>query len=373
MACCYQDYTWRYKYMFTENEWLTLNKWSIDMLLRWAREDPVSDKELRRNDAVYAIQNNRNPFIDNPELIEYIWGDKAGMPYSPADPDPEDPDPSARLTVPTQNLHIEFGEIGLGKTLNTTVYIKGKHLTGTLAVQVYRDDAAMFSLSVSSIPSATAMTEQGYPLVITYKPTETGTHTCRLLLSQGGIIGSVGAELSATCKPAPTLSKPNALAAADVTSSSYTARWQAVAETIDYYIVNRTIYDESNSEVAVDQFTTEDTEYRFTDLAAGQTHTYTVQTYRLGYLSPESDVITVTTSGIDGISATMPVAFLAMPGAVLVKCSEPLTDVGIYDMSGRLIERRQRVDCDDVIALPRGVYIFTSGQGAFRPAKLIIK
>lgn len=48
--------------------------WSLDLLLKWHREDPVSIKEVRRNEEVYKIQKNRNPYIDYPELVEYVWG-----------------------------------------------------------------------------------------------------------------------------------------------------------------------------------------------------------------------------------------------------------------------------------------------------------
>lgn len=50
--------------------------WSLNMLLEWSRNDPVSDIEVARNEAVCAIQHNRNPFIDYPGLEEYIWGTK---------------------------------------------------------------------------------------------------------------------------------------------------------------------------------------------------------------------------------------------------------------------------------------------------------
>jgi hypothetical protein len=49
------------------------------LMLKWHREDPVSEKEMKRNNAIYAHQNNRNPFIDYPELVEYIWGNKKGQ------------------------------------------------------------------------------------------------------------------------------------------------------------------------------------------------------------------------------------------------------------------------------------------------------
>jgi endonuclease I len=47
--------------------------WSKNMLLDWAAADPVSDKEISRNNAVYAVQGNRNPFIDQPEFSTSIW------------------------------------------------------------------------------------------------------------------------------------------------------------------------------------------------------------------------------------------------------------------------------------------------------------
>ena len=53
--------------------------YSLSFLLEWHRNDPVSQKEIDRNQAVYGIQNNRNPFIDYPELVEYIWGNKVGQ------------------------------------------------------------------------------------------------------------------------------------------------------------------------------------------------------------------------------------------------------------------------------------------------------
>ena len=56
--------------------------WALEMLLKWATNDPVSDKEKNRNKAVYGIQHNRNPFIDYPGLEQYIWGDKKDVAFS---------------------------------------------------------------------------------------------------------------------------------------------------------------------------------------------------------------------------------------------------------------------------------------------------
>jgi hypothetical protein len=50
-------------------------------LLQWHRDDPPDDFEMNRNNVVYTWQVNRNPFIDRPSLVEYIWGANAGQAY----------------------------------------------------------------------------------------------------------------------------------------------------------------------------------------------------------------------------------------------------------------------------------------------------
>ena len=64
--------------MFTSSP-TNFTAYSLSFLLDWHRQDPVSQKEIDRNQAVYSIQHNRNPFIDYPELAEYIWGNKVGQ------------------------------------------------------------------------------------------------------------------------------------------------------------------------------------------------------------------------------------------------------------------------------------------------------
>lgn len=47
--------------------------WYLKLLFKWHEQDPVSDKEINRNNAVHKIQHNRNPFIDHPEFAAVIW------------------------------------------------------------------------------------------------------------------------------------------------------------------------------------------------------------------------------------------------------------------------------------------------------------
>lgn len=80
IATAYQDLTWAAETAdyLDPTDYQLFKTWLRDILLEWHRLDPVGDKELRRIDAVSSIQHNRNPFIDYPELVEYIWGNKQG-------------------------------------------------------------------------------------------------------------------------------------------------------------------------------------------------------------------------------------------------------------------------------------------------------
>ena len=76
MFTCYQNLTWEYTWMNYENStYPTLKPWAVELLLKWHKQDPVSEKEVNRNNAVYAVQGNRNPYVDYPQLADYVWGD----------------------------------------------------------------------------------------------------------------------------------------------------------------------------------------------------------------------------------------------------------------------------------------------------------
>ncbi|WKS95877.1 endonuclease [Riemerella columbina] len=56
-----------------------ITNWELQVLLKWHQNDPVSPREIDRNNAIYAFQFNRNPYIDHPEWVEKIWG-KSSLP-----------------------------------------------------------------------------------------------------------------------------------------------------------------------------------------------------------------------------------------------------------------------------------------------------
>lgn len=94
--------------MLAGNSYPAFTQWAVNLLLKWSRQDPVSQKEIDRNNAVYAAQHNRNPFIDHPELAEYIWGNKTDTGWSPdGTVDPE-------LAEPVDGSTIDLGLTATG-------------------------------------------------------------------------------------------------------------------------------------------------------------------------------------------------------------------------------------------------------------------
>lgn len=66
------------------------SNWAFNMLMEWSKQDPVSQKEIDRNEAVWKLQGNRNPFVDYPGLEDYIWGDQKDVPFNYGGEQPSD-------------------------------------------------------------------------------------------------------------------------------------------------------------------------------------------------------------------------------------------------------------------------------------------
>lgn len=83
MVACYRNRSFTSSggnRVFTYSSSITnLTPYAVNLFLKWHRQDPVSTKEINRNEAIYARQHNRNPFIDYPCLAEYVWGKLKGQ------------------------------------------------------------------------------------------------------------------------------------------------------------------------------------------------------------------------------------------------------------------------------------------------------
>lgn len=134
LATCYEDSvsTWKSP-MLAGNSYPVFDKWAIDLLLKWCRQDRVSEKEKNRNEAVYKIQKNRNPFIDFPGLEEYIWGDKKVFEFTPDEYVPYADNTDTLSILSFNDFHGAFvkdgGAPGAGALVQTVLTEKSKNKT----------------------------------------------------------------------------------------------------------------------------------------------------------------------------------------------------------------------------------------------------
>lgn len=371
MVTCYQNLTWatKYSFMLQQNTYPTLKPWAVDLLLKWHHADPVSQKEIDRNEAVYRIQNNRNPFIDRPELADYIWGDKMGQIYNGGTS--TTPGGKPNIITPVQDMSLDFGQAAVGNSVTRDLPFRGENLTGNLNLRVYTGDVEMFNLSSSTLSAQLVNNVNGTVLKVTYKPTAEGVHTARLLVSGGGISGSLGVELKGEGFAIPTLTACTATAATDITSTSYRANWTYPAnEVIDYWVINRTKY--VNGNVSTEQVLAEEPGTIIDDFEDSDRESYTVQSVRLGYKSPESNVIFVEHAGVTGVKVDEPLIVQGFEGFIRFICSSDQTNARVYDMTGRLIMTLGEVYNNLDVELPLGVYMVITDQCA-RPVKVIVR
>ena len=128
MATCYENRiaSWDSP-MLAKNAYPAYTDWALTMLLRWAQEDPVSQKEIDRNNAVYKQQGNRNPYVDYPGLEQYVWGSKTTTAFDPdnygggtVDPTPDPKPEPGEVVAPTFSPASGIVEKGSMVTISTT-------------------------------------------------------------------------------------------------------------------------------------------------------------------------------------------------------------------------------------------------------------
>lgn len=376
MATVYDDLPWVYTYMFQSQSYPTLRPWAVDMLLQWSRQDPVDQKEINRNNAVENAQGNRNPFIDFPELAEYIWGTRTsetfyisqqgGQVTPPITGDPE-------ITSPVDGSALEFGEVAVGEAISAQLTVTGANLTSNLSARVTGTDRAMVTVSTNSIPLHDINLGNPYLLNIVYKPTSVGEHHAKLTLYDGGLpLGQqINVELIGQAFPVPTLSRLTATAATDISDTGYTANWSLAPEVIDYYVVNRVKYN--GDDIEGEQLNSDVNYLEITDRDPAVTEVYTVQSSRLGFLSEMSNAITVAANvGIVGVEADQPLAVGYIEGGFVVLIDSEYTNLRVYDMAGQVVLEAPRVTGGESFQLPDGVYVVTTDQN-LRPRKILVR
>jgi endonuclease I len=372
MVTCYQDLQWNtsYLWMLQRNTYPTLTSWAVNLLLKWHREDPVSQKETDRNEAVYGYQGNRNPFIDFPDLAEYIWGDKVGVPFKVSGG--TTPSGKPVLTAPVPDTTLDFGQVAVGQSIKALLFFKGENIPSSLSLSLVGTDKAMFSIPERSIGAQLLNSPSGYYLQITYTPTSTGTHEARISMYDGGLSGSMTVNLRGEALEQPTLSTLSAYEAADITSDSYTASWSTAPEAIDYYVVTRTRYL-AGGDVQTEELETEETSLTITDFDTATQETYSVQSSRLGFRSQPSNVVFVYHSGLGELITDSPLTVTSYPGRIHIACPTDHTDARIYDTGGRLVGMIPVIAAPGIeLNLEPGVYMLVTAEHP-TPVKMIAR
>ena len=150
-------------------------EWAVKMLLRWAQQDPISEKEVKRNEGIYGIQGNRNPFIDHPELAEYIWGDKQGQMWTGGSITP----PVPTITTPANGSYIDLGSTAVGTELHYTFNLKGEGLSEPLTLTI--TDNEYFHASANTFTASDV--NNGTSFIITFVADEADTYTDFITIS----------------------------------------------------------------------------------------------------------------------------------------------------------------------------------------------
>lgn len=199
-----------------------LTDYSIALLMKWHRQDPVSQKEIDRNNGIEATQGNRNPFIDYPCLAEYLWGAKAGATFSTTSccgsfeanfrvggsdgctacataVDPSTP------TITVSGTSVDCGSVVVGNTTTATFTVSGSNLTANITLEV---TGTGFSIDKATL-SPTDGTVAATTITVTFTPTAAGEQNGTITISSTGAtnktvsLRAVGA--TAAVAPAPSI------------------------------------------------------------------------------------------------------------------------------------------------------------------------
>ena len=376
MATVYDDINWVINYMFQKNDYPTLRDWAFNMLLDWARQDPVSQKEIDRNNVVEQYQGNRNPFVDFPELAEYIWGTRTSETFYLSEQEGSDPTPpitgDPEITQPVNGESLDFGQIAVGGALTRVLQIAGNNLTEPLSVRIVASGSnrGVFTAETTSIPAATMNQNQGYLLNITYHPEAIGTHEAKVTLYDGGIDASIAVTLKGEALERPEMGVLTAFEPTDLTDNGYTAHWSEAPGIADYYLITRVRTIDGNEES--DSYETGETYYTFTDRDPAVAETYYVSYSRLGIMSETSNSIYIAPgSGINDIPQESPLRILLLEGGFMVRCEGERRGLQIADFSGCTVAAPESVEDGEVIMLPSGAYVVTAP--GMRPVKVMVK
>lgn len=275
MAACYNDKisSWNSD-MLAGNKYPAFTTWAVNLLLKWHRMDPVSEKEKSRNEVIYNNQHNRNPFIDYPDLAEHIWGDKKDVAWSASGV------ATPSITQPSNGMTVDFGYAAVGHPVSKYLTVKGANLSSAATVTV---TGSGFSCAVSSLTAAEV--NSGTTLTLSFSPAAASTATGTLTIKSGSATTTVtlrGEGVTGIPVSEPTM----------ITSESFTFTWVNI--------------DDASSKYTIDVIENGGSILGYPTTVAASLEKYTVEdllpettySYRISSATMDSRIVTVTTGAL---------------------------------------------------------------------------
>lgn len=226
VVTAYQDLAYYWDSPMMNNETYPVWKpWAIDLLLKWHREDPVSDEERLRSETVYDIQGNRNPFVDYPDLVEYIWGKDTLHIYTfPAETSPF-------LATPVSGETLDLGVAIVGDRSEYRLDLRGANLKSPLQLS-WKHGGAGMQLSETTVTARQA--NEGVTIRLGNNAASPGEHVDTLLIAGNDLTEPCSVPVRSVTVPTLTMLTPSDLRATQATLH-WTSHPQATGYRLDLY------------------------------------------------------------------------------------------------------------------------------------------
>ena len=269
MATRYEDVIAGWENINTETDavldgssYTVYEPWMVNMLISWHNSDPVDQKEIDRNESIYGIQGNRNPFIDHPEYVDLIWNNCSGG-------DTQAP------TVPTNLTASNTTTTSTNLSWNTS-----SDNVGVAGYNVYQNGVNIFSVSNANT------TVNGLSASTTYSFYVTAYDAAGNESSASSSVSVTTATPSDT--QAPTT--PTSLTASNTTETSTNLSWNASSDNVG--VAGYNVYQNG-----VNIFSSANTSATVNGLSASTNYSFYVTAYdAAGNESSASSSVSVTTA-----------------------------------------------------------------------------
>lgn len=147
-----------------------LKPWQVNVMMEWHLADPVSEREIARNNKIFEIQGNRNPFIDHPEFAAMIWTVVEDV--TP----PEEPIYLEVDAKGSKFIQIKWAETSAGDVMGYQVYL-GDSLAGITHNRFFAlsqlSPSTSYTFTVRAYDAAYNLSEPSLPLTVSTTDTDT--------------------------------------------------------------------------------------------------------------------------------------------------------------------------------------------------------